>query len=66
MSTEKILTIDDVAARFQVSVRTIYNWIEAGTITSPEKIGGATRWKESQLVYTPKPFENKPKKESKK
>jgi len=43
------LTVADVAERLTVSVPTIWRWAREGAIPSPVKIGGATRWKLSDL-----------------
>lgn len=45
------LSVKDVAARYGVSVHSIWRWAKAGTFPQPVKLGpAATRWKEADLL----------------
>lgn len=42
----RLLTVPDVAERLQVNRRTVYSWIQAGTLPRPDvDIGNIKRWK---------------------
>ena len=49
MMTQRLLTVKDVAARMSVSVRAVWNYRDAGRMPSPVKVGGAIRWRESDI-----------------
>ena len=45
----EILTKEEVAQRLKVSLRTIENWISAGTIIAPVHIGRRCYWSEKEF-----------------
>jgi len=46
---EKLLTAEDLAKVFQVTRKTISNWLIRGAIPRPVKIGGVVRWRRSDI-----------------
>lgn len=44
-----MLTADDLAKRFRVSKRTIYEWHRRGALPRPLKVVGVLRWRVSDL-----------------
>lgn len=56
-------TVKDLAARYSVTVRTIWRLVSEGRLPQPVKIGGATRWREADIAahdaaLTPLPDQN--------
>lgn len=47
--TERLLTVQEVARILGVSVATVWRHTKCGTLPEPIKIGGATRWVESEI-----------------
>lgn len=47
--TDRLLRARDVAAILAVSVRGVWRLTSEGVIPAPIKLGGATRWRESDL-----------------
>jgi len=47
--TEEFLTVDQVAARLQVSPRTVHRWVSEGTLRRAELPGRALRIPASEL-----------------
>lgn len=45
-----LLTVKEVADLLRCSVATVWNWSAQGLIPRPVKIGGATRWRKSDLT----------------
>ncbi len=48
MSTE-FLTVQELAKRYRVTIRTINNLRKAGRLPAPLKIGHSARWKVSDI-----------------
>lgn len=46
---DQLLTVRHVAAAFAISVRLVWKLAAAGNIPRPIRIGGATRWKASDI-----------------
>ena len=44
-----LLTVNDVAKRMKLSTRSIWRLVDAGSIVSPNKIGGSIRWRSTDL-----------------
>ena len=42
-------TIDDLARRYRLSAKTVYNLCRAGKLPSPLKIGHSVRWRVSDI-----------------
>lgn len=49
-SNERLVAIDEVAQRLAVSTRSIWRLVSARKIVLPVKVGGATRWREAELI----------------
>ena len=47
---ERLVTVDEVAERLAVSTRSIWRLVSARKIVLPIKVGGATRWREAELI----------------
>ena len=47
--SDKLLTVDQVADRLQVSRRTIYRLKDHGAFPEPIHVGRAVRWQESDV-----------------
>ena len=45
---ETLLTINEVAEKCKVTVRTVHNWVNQGYITA-HKVGGRTLYKEKEI-----------------
>lgn len=45
---ETLLTINEVAEKCKVTVRTVHNWVNQGYITA-HKVGGRTLYKETEI-----------------
>ena len=45
---ETLLTINEVATKCKVTVRTVHNWVNQGYITA-HKVGGRTLYKEAEI-----------------
>lgn len=45
---EALLTINEVATKCKVTVRTVHNWVNQGYITA-HKVGGRTLYKETEI-----------------
>lgn len=48
--TDPLLTAREGAALLQVSVPTFWRWAANGTLTKPVKLGGLSRWPQSELL----------------
>jgi excisionase family DNA binding protein len=44
-----LLTVDDLAALFRVSVQTIDSWIKAGKLPKPIKVGHRRLWRSADI-----------------
>lgn len=51
--TPDYLTREQVAKYFNISLPTVHNWMKAG-ILKPYKIGNQTRFKQHEIINTPK------------
>lgn len=49
-AAETLWNVRDVAARLRLSTRSIYKLAASGRLPRPVKVGGATRWRESDLA----------------
>ena len=49
MSHDKLLTPTEVRTRLNVSKSTLYGWHQTKTYLQPKKVGGALRYKESDV-----------------
>jgi predicted DNA-binding transcriptional regulator AlpA len=49
IQTDRLLSVRETAAAFGCSVATVWRWAADGTINQPLKIGGMTRWKQSDV-----------------
>lgn len=46
---QSLLSVKDVSAALSLSTTTIWRQVKAGTLPSPIKIGGSTRWRRSDI-----------------
>jgi predicted DNA-binding transcriptional regulator AlpA len=49
MSNDKLLTPKEVKTRLNVSKSTLYGWHQTKTYLQPKKVGGALRYRESDV-----------------
>ena len=49
-SSERLVAVDEVAGKLAVSTRSVWRLVSARKIVLPIKVGGATRWRESELI----------------
>jgi len=49
IQTDHLLSVKETAAAFGCSVATIWRWAADGAIKQPLKLGGMTRWKQSDV-----------------
>ena len=47
---DKYLSDKDLAERYSVHRATPWRWVKSGDMPKPVKLGGATRWRLSDLV----------------
>jgi excisionase family DNA binding protein len=50
MKTDNFLTVAEVAALLKLGNSTVWRLVKRGSLPSPVKIGGATRWNESEVA----------------
>lgn len=52
---QSLLSVKDVSAALSLSTTTIWRQVKAGTLPSPIKIGGSTRWRRSDIeaIFAP-------------
>ena len=50
LTSDEILTTDEVAALFKIPKATLYKWISQGTAPPFYKIGRVNRWKRSAVM----------------
>lgn len=48
--TDPLLTAREGAAVLQVSVPTFWRWVGNGTLPKPVKLGGLSRWPQSEII----------------
>jgi predicted DNA-binding transcriptional regulator AlpA len=48
--TDPLLTAREGAALFQLSVPTFWRWVSQGTLPKAVKLGGMSRWPQSELI----------------
>ena len=46
---EKLLGVKDVAARFGMSIRGVWRYVQRGELPEPVKMGNLSRWVDSEL-----------------
>jgi predicted DNA-binding transcriptional regulator AlpA len=49
LKSKNLLTLGQVAKRFNCVTRTIWRCVERGDLVPPMKIAGLTRWRESDI-----------------
>lgn len=49
-ASERLVTVDEVAGKLAVSTRSVWRLVSARKIVLPIKVGGATRWREAELI----------------
>lgn len=47
---DRLLSVRDTARALGCSVATVWRWAADGTISKPLKLGGTTRWRESEIL----------------
>lgn len=50
LTTDRLLSVKDTARALGCSVATVWRRVADGTISKPVKIGGMTRWPESEIT----------------
>ncbi len=48
--TDPLLTAREGAALLRVSIPTYWRWVALGTLPKPVKLGGMSRWPQSELL----------------
>lgn len=48
--TDPLLTVREGADLLQISVPTFWRWVSKGTLPKPVKLGGMSRWPQSELL----------------
>ena len=48
-STDPLLTAREGAIQLQISVPTFWRWVANGILPKPVKLGGMSRWPQSEL-----------------
>lgn len=48
--TDPLLTVREGASLLRISVPTYWRWVKNGTLPPPVKLGGMSRWPQSEIL----------------
>ncbi len=49
LNEDSLLTYNELSKILKITPRTLYRWVDAGTIPAPKRIGGVARWKNEDI-----------------